>query len=148
MTLRKHLQSDACPPPHHVRVKGRVRSSLGTGTPAPMSALHHSGVRRAIPLRAPATGISPMQPSRGWWSRVLLTPWSGGIFSPAGVVGGRWRSEKDFESWRSEKDFESWVSRPDFAAGQPQHRTSGSVGTASELWSFDVLDSEAPAPTG
>ena len=50
--------------------------------------------------------------------------------------------------WRSEKDFESWVSSPDFAAGHAQHRTSGPVGTASELWSFDVLDSEAPAPTG
>jgi heme-degrading monooxygenase HmoA len=50
--------------------------------------------------------------------------------------------------WRSEKDFESWVSSPDFAAGHAQHRKSGPVGTASELWSFDVLESEAPAPTG
>ncbi|MGA9856900.1 MAG: antibiotic biosynthesis monooxygenase [Solirubrobacteraceae bacterium] len=47
--------------------------------------------------------------------------------------------------WRSEEDFQAWVSGPDFAAGHAQHRTSGPVGTASELWSFDVLETEAPA---
>jgi len=47
--------------------------------------------------------------------------------------------------WRSEEDFQAWVSGPDFAAGHAQHRTRGPVGTASELWSFDVLESEAPA---
>ena len=47
--------------------------------------------------------------------------------------------------WRSEEDFQAWVSSPDFAAGHAQHRTRGPVGTASELWSFDVLESEAPA---
>jgi heme oxygenase (mycobilin-producing) len=48
--------------------------------------------------------------------------------------------------WRSEEDFQSWASSPDFAAGHTQHRESGPVGTASELWSFDVLETEAPAP--
>jgi heme-degrading monooxygenase HmoA len=48
--------------------------------------------------------------------------------------------------WRSEDDFQSWVSGPDFAAGHAQHRQSGPVGTASEVWSFDVLETEAPAP--
>jgi hypothetical protein len=33
----------------------------------------------------------------------------------------------------------------DFAAGHAQHRTGGPVGTASELWSFDVLELEGPA---
>ena len=47
--------------------------------------------------------------------------------------------------WRAEEDFQAWVSSPDFAAGHAQHRTRGPVGTASELWSFDVLESEAPA---
>jgi heme-degrading monooxygenase HmoA len=47
--------------------------------------------------------------------------------------------------WRSEDDFRSWVSSPDFAAGHAQHRQSGPVGTASEVWSFDVLEREAPA---
>jgi heme-degrading monooxygenase HmoA len=49
--------------------------------------------------------------------------------------------------WRSEEDFRLWVSSPDFAAGHAQHRTDGPVGTASELWSFDVLESEAPLST-
>ena len=42
--------------------------------------------------------------------------------------------------WRSEEDFEAWVSSPDFGAGHSQHRQRGPVGTASELWSFDVLE--------
>lgn len=47
--------------------------------------------------------------------------------------------------WRSEEDFKAWVSGPDFAAGHAQHRSGGPVGTASELWSFDVLEREGPA---
>ena len=50
--------------------------------------------------------------------------------------------------WRSEEDFQAWVSGPDFAAGHAQHRTRGPVGTASELWSFDLLESEAPPAEG
>jgi heme-degrading monooxygenase HmoA len=42
--------------------------------------------------------------------------------------------------WRSEADFQAWVASQDFAAGHAQHRGSGPVGTASELWSFDVLE--------
>ena len=42
--------------------------------------------------------------------------------------------------WRSEEDFQAWVGSPDFAAGHAQHRERGPVGTASELWSFDVLE--------
>ena len=34
-----------------------------------------------------------------------------------------------------------------FTAGHAQHREGGPVGTASELWSFDVLELEGPAPT-
>jgi heme-degrading monooxygenase HmoA len=48
--------------------------------------------------------------------------------------------------WRSEEDFRAWMSGPDFAAGHSQHRQGGPVGTASELWSFDVLELEGPAP--
>jgi heme-degrading monooxygenase HmoA len=43
--------------------------------------------------------------------------------------------------WRSEEDFKAWVSGPDFAAGHAQHRAGGPVGTGSEIWSFDVLES-------
>lgn len=42
--------------------------------------------------------------------------------------------------WRSEEDFRAWVASPDFAAGHRQHREGGPVGTASEIWSFDVLE--------
>ena len=44
--------------------------------------------------------------------------------------------------WRSEEDFQAWVAGPDFAAGHAQHRERGPVGTASELWSFEVLERE------
>lgn len=47
--------------------------------------------------------------------------------------------------WRSEEDFKAWMASPDFAAGHAQHRSEGPVGTASELWSFDVLESLGPA---
>src|ERR1700736_5518367 len=42
--------------------------------------------------------------------------------------------------WLSEQDFQAWASSPDFAAGPSQHRQQGRIGTASELWSFDVLE--------
>ena len=47
--------------------------------------------------------------------------------------------------WRSEEDFKAWMTGPDFAAGHSQHRASGPVGSASEVWSFDVLETQAPA---
>ncbi|HET8978218.1 MAG TPA: antibiotic biosynthesis monooxygenase [Solirubrobacteraceae bacterium] len=50
--------------------------------------------------------------------------------------------------WRSEEDFQAWVRSADFSAGHAQHRQGGPVGTASELWSFDVLEREAPAAEG
>jgi heme oxygenase (mycobilin-producing) len=48
--------------------------------------------------------------------------------------------------WRSEEDFLAWVAGADFRAGHAQHRVEGPVGTASELWSFDVLEREEPPP--
>lgn len=48
-------------------------------------------------------------------------------------------------TWRSEADFQAWVASPDFAAGHRQHREGGPVGTGSEIWSFDVLETAAPA---
>jgi heme oxygenase (mycobilin-producing) len=47
--------------------------------------------------------------------------------------------------WASEEAFRAWMTGPDFRAGHAQHREGGPVGTASELWSFDVLETEAPA---
>ena len=43
--------------------------------------------------------------------------------------------------WRTEEHFRAWMASTDFQAGHSQHRESGPVGTASELWSFDVLES-------
>jgi heme-degrading monooxygenase HmoA len=42
--------------------------------------------------------------------------------------------------WRSEEDFVGWMKSPDFATGHAQHREGGPIGTASEVWSFDVLE--------
>jgi|SRR5689334_18443019 len=47
--------------------------------------------------------------------------------------------------WRSEEDFKAWMRSADFTAGHSQHREAGPVGTASELWSFDVLETEMAA---
>ena len=44
--------------------------------------------------------------------------------------------------WRSEEDFMNWVKSPDFAAGHSQHRERGPVGTNSEIWSYDLLESK------
>ncbi|MDQ6605356.1 MAG: antibiotic biosynthesis monooxygenase [Actinomycetota bacterium] len=46
--------------------------------------------------------------------------------------------------WRSEADFKAWMASSDFSAGHSQHRQSGPVGSASELWSFDVLERRDP----
>jgi heme-degrading monooxygenase HmoA len=45
---------------------------------------------------------------------------------------------------RAGKLSDAWVASPDFAAGHAQHRQDEPVGTASELWSFDVLETEVP----
>jgi heme-degrading monooxygenase HmoA len=47
--------------------------------------------------------------------------------------------------WRSEDDFQAWFASADFRAGHAQHREGGPVGTASEVWSFDVLETESAA---
>jgi heme-degrading monooxygenase HmoA len=47
-----------------------------------------------------------------------------------------------YTRWRSQADFEAWVSSPAFEHGHRGHQTGGPVGTASELWSFDVVQHE------
>jgi heme-degrading monooxygenase HmoA len=49
--------------------------------------------------------------------------------------------------WRSEEDFQAWLKSADFAAGHAQRRADGPVSSHSELWSFDVLERQAPAAT-
>ena len=48
--------------------------------------------------------------------------------------------------WRSEADFQAWLASSDFVAGHAQHREGGPIGSASEVWSFDVLERELPDP--
>jgi heme oxygenase (mycobilin-producing) len=48
--------------------------------------------------------------------------------------------------WRSEEAFRNWMKSADFATGHSQHRESGPVGTASEVWSFDVLETTEVTP--
>lgn len=47
-----------------------------------------------------------------------------------------------YTRWRSEDDFHAWLESPAFRHGHRAHDTQGPVGTASELWSFDVVQHE------
>ena len=47
-----------------------------------------------------------------------------------------------YTRWRTQQDFEAWVSSPAFQHGHRGHQAGGPVGTASELWSFDVVQHE------
>ena len=52
-----------------------------------------------------------------------------------------------YTKWRTAADFDAWVNSPAFRRGHRSHGTRGPVGTGSELWSFDVGQSElAPEP--
>mgnify|MGYP003398246948 FL=1 len=52
-----------------------------------------------------------------------------------------------YTKWRTAADFDAWVNSPAFQHGHRSHSTQGPVGTGSELWSFDVVQSElAPEP--
>lgn len=47
-----------------------------------------------------------------------------------------------YTRWTSPADFEAWVGSAAFQHGHKAHSTEGPVGSASELWSFDVLQRE------
>lgn len=54
-----------------------------------------------------------------------------------------------YTRWASEEAFNNWVNSAAFQHGHKAHGTQGPVGTASELWSFDVIQQEsAPAQGG
>lgn len=48
-----------------------------------------------------------------------------------------------YTRWRSEDDFNAWVNSQAFQHGHKQHGQGGPVGSASELWSYDIIQSEA-----
>ncbi|AKL73047.1 putative enzyme involved in biosynthesis of extracellular polysaccharides [Actinobacteria bacterium IMCC26256] len=50
-----------------------------------------------------------------------------------------------YTRWASEDDFQAWVQSPAFAHGHRGQSTDGPVSTHSELWSFEVAITEAPA---
>jgi len=47
-----------------------------------------------------------------------------------------------YTRWRSEDDFQAWVDSPAFQHGHKAQSSGGPVGTASELWSFGVIQHE------
>jgi heme-degrading monooxygenase HmoA len=47
-----------------------------------------------------------------------------------------------YTRWASKDDFEAWLHSPAFAEGHRQHSQHGPVAPTSELWSFEVLQSE------
>ena len=47
-----------------------------------------------------------------------------------------------YTRWRSDDDFIAWVSSAAFQHGHRSHSQEGPAGTASELWSFDVIQQE------
>ncbi len=47
-----------------------------------------------------------------------------------------------YTRWASEADFRAWVESPAFQHGHRQHGEGGPVGSASELWAFDVIQRE------
>jgi heme-degrading monooxygenase HmoA len=47
-----------------------------------------------------------------------------------------------YTRWSSQEDFDAWVQSPAFEHGHRAHSASGPVGSASELWCFDVVQRE------
>lgn len=52
-----------------------------------------------------------------------------------------------YTRWRSDEDFENWVNSEAFQHGHRAHSSQGPVGTASEVWAFEVVQHE-DAPAG
>ncbi|MDL4771734.1 MULTISPECIES: antibiotic biosynthesis monooxygenase family protein [Thermomonosporaceae] len=68
------------------------------------------------------------------------------------LVYTRWRSEDDFQRWTESQSFrKGHADAAKEGAGQGQghgHGGSGPAAGASELWSFEVVESAAPKPAG
>jgi heme-degrading monooxygenase HmoA len=50
-----------------------------------------------------------------------------------------------YTRWATQADFDAWVQSPAFAHGHRAHQTDGPVSNQSELWAYDVVQSEGPA---
>ena len=53
-----------------------------------------------------------------------------------------------YTRWASEDDFNNWVNSAAFQHGHKAHGSGGPVGSASELWSFDVIQYEVAVSSG
>jgi heme oxygenase (mycobilin-producing) len=49
-----------------------------------------------------------------------------------------------YTRWRAREDFEAWMKSTYFSEGHRQHSQQGPVSSESEVWSFEVLQSEYP----
>jgi heme oxygenase (mycobilin-producing) len=47
-----------------------------------------------------------------------------------------------YTRWRAREDFEAWMASSRFAEGHRQHAEGGPVSRQSEVWDFEVLQSE------
>lgn len=47
-----------------------------------------------------------------------------------------------YTRWESNEAFQNWMGSPAFQHGHRQHAEGGPVGTASEVWMFDVIQRE------
>jgi heme oxygenase (mycobilin-producing) len=53
-----------------------------------------------------------------------------------------------YTRWDSRESFEAWVKSPAFTHGHRSSSEGGPVGTASEVWTYDVIQHEDAPPTG
>jgi heme oxygenase (mycobilin-producing) len=50
-----------------------------------------------------------------------------------------------YTRWESQDAFDGWVESSAFQRGHTAHRTQGPVSSQSELWSFEIIQSEVAA---
>lgn len=80
---------------------------------------------------AKRAGMVAMMP--GFEAFELLRPTTGKEGDPRYVVYTRWVSEEAFQAW---------LNSPAFQHGHKAQSEQGPVGSASELWGFEVISSE------
>jgi heme-degrading monooxygenase HmoA len=49
-----------------------------------------------------------------------------------------------YTRWATREHFDAWVQSEAFTRGHALHREGGPVGSASELWGYDVVQAEGP----
>lgn len=61
------------------------------------------------------------------------------LLRPVGETGDKYLV---YTRWDSKESFQSWVSSPAFTHGHKSSAQGGPVGTASEVWTYDVIQHE------